>query len=897
MANRWTALPSAARRLAEPRRQATQRHCSGQIHRAAATALLVLIVAVLAALYLWKRPTISITSLIPASIETVSGIDAQPALLQGFNVLLITMDTTRADHLHAYGNLGVETPYIDGLARDGVLFAQAVSTSPSTLPAHSSIHTGLYPFHHGARSNGTFRLEDDVQTLAETLKSAGYRTGAAISAFVLDRRFGLSQGFDDYNDDLTRGIQYSPHMFRERPAEVTNEVVFDWLDAHARNEKFFYWVHYFDAHAPYFPPEPYRSRYANDRYSGEIAYEDSQIGKLLEKLETLGVRDRTLVIVAGDHGEGLGEHGEMTHAMLLYDATLHVPMIYSAPAPFPHNKVVKDPVSLADVMPTILDLVGVAAPANLDGRSLRGIGSDESRVLYIENLSTQVLHGWAPLLGVRRGDYKFIQAPVPEVYDLRNDPGELVNLYDATPVLAAELHDRLRDFVGDDPYMGTAARQNLPLDPKTEDLLRSLGYVFTAKEAVPSTPDSYHLNPKDMVSHWDKVQEATNQDLAGDVAGAIHNLEQALEEVPDDVWARTILANAYQTYGEYQKAYEMLQSIEERQPGTAGNLSAMGSVLLTLNRVDEAEETLHRALEIDPRSGPARLGLARIAERRNDEEGALALLHEVIDIDPGSSGPAAYNAIGRLQLRKRDLDAAREAFQAALAIDQLNGPAYDGLASVLIEEDRSAEAIPYLEISLRYRPAEPQTLDTLAQVLRDRGDFDRAIALCERALTMSPKLATAYNTLGRIYRQQGDEDKARTMYLKAMEYAPRMDAPHVNLAQLLLRAGREDEAMKEFRTAVRLNPFNYIALADLGVWSMKTQEFDEAIALFTRALRVREDYPLAHKYLGLIRAQLDQPEAAIEHLSRSLELDGSQPDSEQMRQVIAAMQKRADATN
>jgi len=891
MARRLMTPRRWSRRLGGSRASTHQKHLCGWVGLWV-VAFVIIAVGGAAILYTGTRSESSNAPGSSPDSKEAFGIDAQPALLRDFNVLLVTMDTTRADHLHAYGNANVETPILDGLAREGVRFAQAITTSPSTLPAHSSIHTGLYPYSHGARSNGTFRLGEEVQTLAETLKGSGYRTGAAISAFVLDRRFGLSQGFDDYNDDLTKGVQFSPHMFRERPAEVTNEVVFDWMDAHARNEKFFYWVHYFDPHAPYFPPEPYRSKYADDHYTGEIAYTDAQIGKLLEKLEAIGVKDRTLVIIAGDHGEGLGEHGEMTHAMLLYDSTIHVPLIYSAPPPFPQNRVVTTQVSLSDVMPTILDLVGVSAPSDLDGISLLAAGPSEPRTLYIENLSTQVLHGWAPLLGVRRDDHKFIQAPSPELYDLRSDPGELVNQYDANPVLAAELQARLRDFVGDDAYMGTAAAQNLPLDPETEALLRSLGYVFTAKEATPSTPDSYRLNPKDMVSHWGKVQAASNQHIAGDVAGAIRNLEQALVEVPDDIWARTILASAYQTYGEHEKAYEMIKSVEERQPDTANNLSSLGSVLLMLNRVAEAEESLNRALELEPRSGPARLGLARIAERRHDDEAALALLHEVIEIDPGSSGPAAYNAIGRMRLRKRELEAAREAFWAAIEIDRLNGPAYDGLASVLIEEDRSDEAIPFLEVSLRFRPAQPQTLVTLAQVLRDRGELERAVEVCERALAMSPKLATAYNTLGRIYRQQGDDERAREMYRNAMEYAPHFDAPHVNLAQLLLRAGREDDAMEEFRAAVRLNPFNYIALANLGVWTLKNQDPNDAVALFSRAIRVREDYPLAHKYLGLLRAQLGEPEAAAHHLSRSLELDANQPEATKMRQLLVEMQQR-----
>jgi len=830
-------------------------------------------------------------------LEPAAGIDAPRALLRGFNVLLITMDTTRADHLRAYGNTGVETPSIDGLARTGVLFAHAITPSPSTLPAHSSIHTGLYPFHHGARANGTFRLSDDVQTLAETLKGAGYRTGAAISAYVLDGRFGLPQGFDDYNDDLRKGVKQSPHMFRERPAELTNEVVFRWLDEHARAGSFFYWAHYFDPHATYLPPQPYRSRYAHDLYTGEIAYTDEQIGKLLAKLEALGVRDRTLVVLAGDHGEGRGEHGEQTHALLMYDSTLHVPMIYSAPPPFPQGKRASDQASLVDVMPTILDLLGIAAPPGLDGRSLREPAPPGPRALYVENLSTQVLHGWAPLLGVHRGDYKFIHAPIPELYDLRSDPHELVNRYDEKPVVAAELNAQLLDFVGDDPYMGTAAQQNLPLDDESRELLSSLGYVFTAEDAVPATPDSYALNPKDMVAHWEKVQAAVHQHIAGEVAEAIRNLEEALEAVPEDRWARQVLAGAYQTYGEYEKAYEMIKSVAERQPDDADTLSSLGSVLLLLNRVEEAEETLQRALELDPQSGQARLALARIAERRHDEATQFELLREVIEVDPGTSGPAAYDAIGQLHLKKRELESAREAFQSALEIDRMNAAAYDGLASVLLEEERPEEAKAYLATSLRFRPAQPQTLTTLAQVLRDQGELAPAIELCQQALAMSPKLATAYNTLGRIYRKQGDAARAREMYERAMEYAPRFDVPHLNLAQLLLGEGRETEALEEFREAARLNPFNYIALANLGVKAFKDRDWQLASSWFERSIRIREDYPMAHKYLGLIHAQLEQPAASVRHLERSLELDENQPEAEQMRFLLAEMKKRASGSS
>ncbi|MBW2667272.1 MAG: tetratricopeptide repeat protein, partial [Deltaproteobacteria bacterium] len=421
---------------------------------------------------------------------------------------------------------------------------------------------------------------------------------------------------------------------------------------------------------------------------------------------------------------------------------------------------------------------------------------------------------------------------------------------------------------------------------------RSLGYVFTAKDTAPATPDSYQLDPKDMVVHWEKVQTAVHQHMQGEVAESIRGFEQALAEVPEDIWARHVLSNAYNTYGEYQKAYEMIASIEQRQPDDAGTVAGVGSALLQLGRVEEAEQKFTRALELDPRSGSARLGLAQIAIRRRDEAGALALLDEVIEIDPGSSGPAAYVAIGRLKLRKRELEPAREAFRAALEIDRMHAGAYGGLASVLIEEGQSDAALPYLETALRFQPAQPGTLTTLAQIYRDRGELERAIEFSERALEMSPKFAAAYNNLGRIHRKQGEDEAAFEMYERAIEYSPRFDAAYVNRAQLLLASGREGEAIEAFREAMRANPFNYIALANLGVHNFKDGSLRKAAVLFGRAIRIREDYALAHKYLGLLYAEFDEPAASVRHLERSLELDDAQLEVEKMRFLLAEMKLR-----
>lgn len=446
-----------------------------------------------------------ITGEILPELKPADRIEIPRGALKDWNLLVVTFDTTRADHIGCYGNHGIRTPTMDQLAREGWLFANAATPVPATLPGHSSLMTGLYPFNHGARANGSFQLEPRNVTLAEILSDHGFRTGAAISAYVLDSTYGLDQGFEVYHDDLTRGIKHSPNMFRERPAELTNEPVFAWLREHA-DEQFFFWVHYFDPHAVYLAPEPFRSEYAQNPYNGEIAYTDAQLGKLLGLLSELGVRDKTLVVVTSDHGEGLGEHGEMTHSLLIYDPTMHVPMIIHAGGALGGGKVIDRQVNLVDVMPTILDLLGIDMPSELDGLSLLQPGPEGPRACYIETLSSKTLHGWAPLLGVRRDDYKFILAPRPEVYDLRKDPKELVNLYYSHPDVAVDLHELLKEFVGDDPLLAADVTQNLEMDDESIRKLAALGYVMTTPKAQVDEDADEQIDPKDGILLWSTLR-------------------------------------------------------------------------------------------------------------------------------------------------------------------------------------------------------------------------------------------------------------------------------------------------------------------------------------------------------------------------------------------------------
>lgn len=838
----------------------------------------------------------AITGEILPELQPADRLSAAHGACKDWNVLVVTFDTTRADHIGCYGNRGVRTPVLDGLAREGVLCAQAITSVPATLPAHSSLLTGLYPFHHGARANGTFRLEDAVLTLPEILREHGYRTAAAISAYVLDGTYGLRQGFEVYLDDLTRGMKYGPNMFRERAAELTNEAIFPWLREHA-GEKFFCWVHYFDPHATYLPPEPFRSEYAADLYSGEIAYADFQLGRLLELLEELGVRDRTLILMTSDHGEGLGEHGEQTHSLLIYDSTMHVPMIWNAPGAVAGGKVIRRQVGIIDAAPTILDLLGIEPPVRMDGVSLLAEPPAPPRTLYIETLSSKTLHGWAPLMGVRREDYKYIYAPRPEVYDLRADPKELNNLYHERPDLAVDLHELLKGFVGDDPLVAADVQQNLELDAEAIAKLAALGYVTTHFEQdTGASRIEEMIDPKDGVYHWETVHSGVLKRDSGDVPGAIEILEQCIQKVPRDVFARQVLASCYQTQGRHEDALAMLQAAEEIAPSDVTLPLAQASVLIHLRRVDEALAAIERARKLDPNHPGVPTQLAALASARHEYARAIEHLNKALELDRGSNQANILRNLGEIYMQLGQHQKAREVYEQGLTTDAFNGELHAGLAEVYVAEGNDAKAAEHVQQALRFNPVQPRALAVLAGIHIRRNRPDEAIQVAEQAMRMAPRYAAAAANLGLAYRVKGDEQKAEQIYRDALSVTPRYDVLHQNLAQLLLRQGRLEEAIEEFRQAVRCNPFNTVALVNLGVHAMQQDRLDLARRYFRRALRINPEYALAHKHLGVLLLRLDRPAQAMFHLQRSLELDPQQPEAGLIRFQLESYAARSGTT-
>lgn len=827
-----------------------------------------------------------------AELEPADRIPLEHGAAEGCNVLLITMDTTRADHLGCYGHQGVQTPVLDSLAKRGVLFANAFTPSPSTLPGHSSILTGLYPYHHGARANGTFHANSECTTLAEILRQAGYSTAAVISAYVLDARFGLDQGFDFYNDDLTVGVKYAQTSFRERPAPLTNEAALRWLDG-TKKRPFFLWVHYFDPHAPYLPPEPFRSQYAESPYDGEIAFLDSQIGQLIAGLEQRGVADNTLIVVAADHGEGLGEHGEHTHSLLIYDSTLHTPLIVIPPKAS-LGKVVERQVSNVDITPTIVDLLGIETDVSFDGTSLVLGPEAHPENIYAETIATLVLHGWSPLFAVRQQDSKYIHAPTAELYDLGNDPKELTNLFGKRPEQVATLSQELDQHVGEDLFGADALAQMVNMDDETARKLGALGYVGSVTDDQLDAEGASRFDPKEMVPHFERVQNAQNMMYAGKLKEGLEELEACLTEVPDDVWCLRILTATYLEKGDMDRAEELARHALELEKNEPSIYLQLSQVSLARRNPQEAEQYLQQALTVDPQFAPAYVALGTLSGKTKGTEEALEFYQQAIEMDPGTTGPAAYNAMGTMYFVRAEFEEAREAYNKGLEIDPLNGAAHSGLAAILIEEDKLQEAEDELNIAVRFMPNDLRVLSTLAALRNKRGEYEEGLQLARRALEVNGQFPQALNSLGSALLNTGDLPGAREAFEKVLEVTPRFVPTIINLGQVYLAERREEKAVEMYERALELNPKQPIALFNIGTYKMSRGRPAEAIEFYRKAIDANPDYALAHQHLGVLLLRNNDAEAALTHLQRSLELDPNLTERERISGIVEKLRAAAE---
>lgn len=518
--------------------------------------------------------------------------------LAGGDVVLITLDTTRRDHLGCYGFASARTPVIDELAARSVVFEHAVTGVPSTLPSHASMLTGLEVPHHGVRTNGKYVLGEEHVTLAEILAQHGYASAAFVGTAVLDRRFGLQQGFDHYDD----------HIEKKRPAAEITDAAIAWLRdrrAAGPQQPVFMWVHYFDPHKPYDPPAEFAKMLPESLYDGEIAYVDHDMRRLLDALDEFGVLDGGLVILTADHGEGLGEHLEPTHSRLVYDTTMRIPLLITLPERFAAVGRVDDvTVGTIDLLPTILGLLGFDAPEAVDGLDLRAATVDPARLMYLETLAPLAYHGWSSLHALRGIDRKFILAPLPEYYDLQADPDELHSLVDGDPAVTGDLAVELERRMMAWPTPDDAFRAAAQLDRDTARRLAALGYVSSVEDG--SMPPE-RLDPKDAMPLFDSLRSKNTARM--------------------DAAARELLVAPPVDWGAYRRALILAEEAVRLQPAVPPLKLTLGMALYRNNRFEDALRVLAEVTE--PYDVAAQVFIAMALHHQGRDAYARQLISEI----------------------------------------------------------------------------------------------------------------------------------------------------------------------------------------------------------------------------------------------------------------------------
>jgi arylsulfatase A-like enzyme/Tfp pilus assembly protein PilF len=651
------------------------------------------------------------------------------------NILLVTLDTTRADHLGCYGSTRARTRHMDRLAAEGVRFEWAFSPAPITLPAHASLLTGLYPFAHGVRNNGNFYLGDKVDTLTSVLKRRGYRTGAFLSSFILDRRYGLARDFDTYDDRMEGRSPQIVNLEAERRGDRTALALDRWLEEHAAQPAtpFFAWLHLYDPHEPYAPPPPFREAFADAPYDGEIAFDDNIVASVVDKLGQLGLIDRTLIAIIGDHGESLGDHGEETHTMFVYDSAIRVPLILWRPGLLPAGVVVREPVRLIDLAPTLLDLVGAPPLATARGRSLRplidGRPAGPPPPIYAETLMPQLYMNWAPLRAIRDERWKYIEAPKPELYDLASDPAETRNVHDARQQTVRGLQQELEKLTG-----GTAGALNVgAIDRETLEKLASLGYVGAGAEPVPATGGAARPDPKDMIAVFNRLRQANSAVRERRFAAALPILRDVLAKDSRNAFAQLVLGSAYMGMNDYRAAIAQYRTYLELVPTSSYAHQWMAICYLRLEDRQNAVREADAALALDPRFSDARILKGGVLAARGDYPGALAELRAAVEAD--SAKPV-------------------------LRLD---------LAKVLAEAGQEAEAQSQYEAALKLQPDYAPALTGLGALYAKQGKYEQAIKALGRALAVAPRQEEARYNLASVYERMGRVAEARSEYRRLVD--------------------------------------------------------------------------------------------------------------------------------
>jgi tetratricopeptide (TPR) repeat protein len=733
-----------------------------------------------------------------------------------FNLLLITIDTLRADHLGCYGYKEIETPTIDRLASEGVLFSKAFTPVPITLPSHVSIMTGVYPIQHGVRNNGNYILRQDALTLAEVMKANGYQTAACVGAFVLDSLFGLDQGFDFYDDSLPRKGRGATLLDNERKAEAVTKAGLDWLKKN-RNAPFFLWLHYFDPHAIYLPPNPFDKEYKGRLYDGEIAYTDKCIGELIQGLKDMGLMERIVIILTSDHGEGLGEHGEPTHAIFIYDSTLHVPLIIRTPKNILPSRKVDAMISILDIFPTVLDLLSLPikdrSVPHITGKSLvpliRGKTDSLHREIQCESLYPELNFGWGRVEGIRTSDWKYIKASKPELYRLSKDPKEKRNLY---PLESDKWQERLKKLK---LTLGPEMETRVGLDDDVRDRLLSLGYVWSES----SDMFEERHDPKDMIKILEKVDRGVSYIYLGLYKKARKEFQKILKVNPDNASVLFYLASVEERLGNFEDAERLFRAVLNLSAHYLDVHNHLGVIYHKQGNLDKSVEEFELALK-QAEYPEVYYNLSVVLKQKGRHEEAVKAAKAALSLDPKYAD--VHNQLGQLAIDQGALDKAEVHLKEALKIEPDHLEAHNNLGIVQYRKGKDAEALRSFEKALSIDSNSPEALNNLGSVYLFQGKYDKAEEVFKKAVHINPSYFEGLLNLGSMHFHKKDCQSAKDLYLKAIEVNPESNEAWVRLGLLYLGQGEYEHAREVLEKALKTGPesadlYFYIGQVYLGL--------------------------------------------------------------------------------
>ena len=715
------------------------------------------------------------------------------------NILLFTLDTTRADMLGSYGS-SMATPNIDTLAREGIVFTRAYTVTPLTIPAHSSLFTGMFPPRHGVQDNGDFFLGPDARTLAETMSDAGYQTMAAVGAEVTSHHWGFDQGFQTFFDDLKAPEENRWRV--ERRADSVQADAISWLDKRDPDQPFFAWIHFYDPHNPYKAPDDYRNLFPGREYMAEIAWTDHVVGQIVQHVKASGALDNTWIFIMSDHGEGLGSHGEAMHAVLIYDAMTHIPMIVRPPGGTPMRKV-DDAISLVDIAPTIAALAGAKPLEGIDGTdlgpALLGTGPIAARDgVYVESLYAFRHYGWAPQRALVDKDYKLLLAPQRELYR-KIDRTEMTNVADREAAVAQGMHEKL-DLLMQKMIPAEGISQSAAMSSDRLQQLAALGYV-TASAPTTDAPESSLRDPKTRLSFLAQVEKTRQALQEGNPKEARKQAEAALKEEPNLTDLRVLYAQILMGAGEAKKALEILEPL--RDSGSAQIVAALGNIHLSQGDPELGIGELEQATQMDPYLVAAWVPYLQALFLSGDIDRFVAEAARAGAMFPKDA--PVQGMYGLALVLSGAADQAQPVLEAALADDPFIPFANHALGTLMKERGDTAKAESFLQEEIRLHPPAVPARRTLVEIYAGEQRYTEQLEqliVIEKvggpsdALTFHSKAQALFNL------QRYPESKVAVDACRKV--APEYPACALLEANVLKKLGKEDEALAAYDRAIKL---------------------------------------------------------------------------------------------